>query len=316
MKIVVLDKENFLSDLPLNGLSCEWQEYENTSPDQVLQHLEGADIALTYRVKLDRNALEQLSNLKMISTNSTGYETIDVAACKDLGIQVCNVQDWCTNSVVEHILSFIFSLNRHQLAYHQAIRHKDWVAEKVTNHALWHPVNKEIAGASIGIVGYGRLGKHLEETVLKLGMKPQIAERKGQSKLRENYTAFEEIMKESDFIVLLAPLTKETYHLISSAELELMKPSAFLINCGRGGLVDEAALLKALEEKRIAGAALDVLEEEPPQANNPMLNYTGNNLLLSPHIAFASQQSIARNSEMILENVRQFLNGTPINVVG
>ncbi|PUV25310.1 MULTISPECIES: NAD(P)-dependent oxidoreductase [Sphingobacterium] len=311
MKIVLLDKKYFLSDFPQNEWGAVWEEYDDTPEDKILARLSGAHIALTHGVKLNREIVSKLPDLKMISVNSTGYERIDVEACKEFGVTVCNIKDWCTNSVVEHILSCMFALNRLLPSYHSFVRNGNW---KATPYEIAFKPAKELRGSVIGIVGYGMLGKHLKSVCQAMGLTVLVSEHKNRTSVRNGYTLFNQVVRQSDFLVIQTPLSNETYHMISTEEFEMMQDDAYLINCGRGGLIDEGALLKALEQNKIGGAALDVLEAETFE-NKALLHYKGSNLILSPHIAFASVQSIKKNTEMVLDNVRQYINGSPINVV-
>ncbi|MFW0717428.1 NAD(P)-dependent oxidoreductase [Pedobacter sp. N23S346] len=315
MKIVVLDKQNFLSDFPEMPFECSWKEYEDTNPEELIERLKDAEVVLTHKVALNEHHFALLPKLKMISTNSTGYNTIDVSAASRYGIVVCNIQNWCTNSVSEHILSFIFSLRRNLIPYHNAVRNGAWEKQAKGSYLIMYPPNKEIFGSTIGIVGYGTLGRHLETKAMALGMNVLLAERKGSEQTRPGYTPFSSVLKESDIIVLLAPLNEQTYKMISAFEINQMKGEALLINCGRGGLVDEHDLANALQNGIIAGAACDVLENEPPEASDPLLSYTGENLILSSHIAFVSRDSISRNTEQIVDNILSYYSGRPKNVV-
>lgn len=310
-KIVLLDKDYFPSDFPENEWGFDWTEYNNTAKEEMLTRLQDADIALTHGAFFSREILEQLPRLKMISVNSTGYERIDTEACRELGITVCNIKDWCTNAVVEHIIALIFALNRHLPSYNHFVQSGNW---KGTPFEIAFKPAKEVRGSILGIVGYGTLGKHLAEVSKALGINVLISEHKNSADIRQGYTPFDEVIKQSDYIVLQTPLNEKTRHTISYSELDRMKPEACLINCGRGGLVNEEALLDALENNKIAGAGLDVIEADSFK-NGKLFDYLGHNLILTPHIAFVSQQSVANNTDMVLENVRQFLNGTPINVV-
>lgn len=312
MKAVLLDKKNFLADFEIKDLDLQWQEYDiTTTKEEVVSRLSDAEIAVSHGVYYDRETLQKLPNLKMITLNCTGYERIDTETCKKMGITVCNITDWCTNAVAEHILSFIFSLNRLQPSYHQFVQNGSW---RATPYELAYRPAKEIRGSVLGLIGNGTIGKHLADICKGLGMNVLIAEHRNSNSVRQGYTPFDEVIKQSDFIVLQAPLSKQTFHMISYPELEMMPSDAYLINCGRGGLVNEKALLEALEQKKIEGAALDVLEADSFE-NGGLFNYSGHNLILSSHIAFASRQSIANNTAMVLENIRQFINGTPVNVV-
>lgn len=315
MKIVVLDKKNFLADFPKMSFDCNWEEFETSRPDQVLERLSGAEIAVTHKTILNESHFNQLPDLKLITTNSTGFNTIDEKAAARYGIMVCNVQDWCTNSVVEHVLAFIFSLRRNILPYHLDIRNGLWNDSGTGSYALLHPPNAEITGSTLGIIGYGNLGRSLKKKATGLGMKVLISDRKDAKSIRKGYTAFKEVITKSDIIVLMAPLNGDTYKMIAADELLRMKKSTILINCGRGGLVDETDLCKALNDNVIAGAGIDVFEQEPPQQSNPLMTYSGNNLLISSHIAFSSLESIVNNTHQIVNNIEQYHLGSPTRVV-
>ncbi|SEI69804.1 glycerate dehydrogenase [Dyadobacter koreensis] len=315
MKIVVLDKMNFLADFPKMSFDCNWQEFQTSRPDQVLERLSGAQIAVTHKTVLNESHFSKLPDLKLITTNSTGYNTIDEKAAARYGIVVCNVQDWCTNAVVEHVLGFIFSLKRNILPYHLDIRSGLWNDSGTGSYALLHPPKGEIAGSTLGIIGYGNLGRLLKQKATGLGMKVLISDRKGVQSTRKGYVAFTEVITKSDIIVLLAPLNDDTYKMIAAQELVQMKPSTILINCGRGGLVDETDLANALIDNIIPGAGIDVFEQEPPRQDNPLMTYTGNNLLISSHVAFSSLESIACNTNQIVNNIEQYHLGSPSRVV-
>lgn len=315
MKIVVLDKANFLSDFPKMSFDCEWVEYDHTSPEEIYERLRDADIAVTHKTVLNEKHFSKLANLKMVTANSTGYNTIDVFAASKYNIKVCNVQDWCTNAVVEHVISFVFALKRNLLDYHHAIKSGEWKRQAQGSYVIMYPPQREISGSTLGIIGYGTLGKHLEQKAKALGMRVLLSERKFVSDIRNGYASFEEVLTSSDIIVLLSPLNEDTYKMISAIELNQMKSSALLINCGRGGLVDESDLVTALQNGVIAGAGIDVLEKEPPEDGHPLLTYAGKNLLLSSHVAFASQESIENNTGQIVSNIEHFYMGCPKNVV-
>lgn len=315
MKIVVLDKANFLSDFPKMSFDCEWVEYDHTSPEEVYERLYDADIAVTHKTVLAEKNFIELPKLKMVAVNSTGYNTIDVFSASKYNVTVCNVQNWCTNAVVEHVISFIFALKRRLLEYHRAVKSGEWKKQSKGSYVIMYPPQKEVSGSILGIIGSGTLGKHLEQKAKALGMNVLLSERKLVSEIRNGYTSFDEVLSVSDIVVVLSPLNDYTYKMISATELNQMKSSALLINCGRGGLVDERDLVTALQKGVIAGAGIDVLEEEPPEDGHPLLTYGGENLLLSSHVAFASQESIANNTGQIVSNIEHFYMGCPKNVV-
>jgi glycerate dehydrogenase len=315
MNIVVLDKANIPGEFRRPAFDCSWIEYDVTQPLEVIERLSGAAIAVTNRVKLNEEHFSRSPGLKLITTNSTGYDTIDIPASKRYNITVCNVRDWCTNSVIEHIISQIYALRRNLAVYTRSIRKREWQKQGANSFALLHPPQAEVSGSTMAIFGHGVLGKHLQSTGEKLGIKVLAAERKNAGHVRPGYTAFAESIQKSDILVFLTPLTAETYNMISGPEFGLMKENAIVINCGRGGIIDEDALLEALKSGRIAGAALDVLAQEPPPDTCPLLQYDRDNLILTSHIAFASQQSIQANAEQVIGNIEAFYFNRPKNVV-
>lgn len=285
---------------------------KKTPLDQVVKALAEADVAITNKVRLDRAALEQLPQLKLICVAATGYDCVDIAACRDQGVTVCNVPAYSAVSVAESVIGCLFALRRHLFAY-QAASASQWPG---SSHFCVHgePI-QDLQGSTLGIVGRGDIGSRVARLARALEIDVLFAEHRGAHKVREGYTAFDEVLAKSDALTLHCPLTPQTRYLIGSSEIARMKPGAVLINTARGPLVDENAVLAGLINGRLGGAALDVLYAEPPSAGHPLLRSEHPNLIVTPHVAWASQSSVARLKSVLAANIKAFAKGAPINVV-
>jgi glycerate dehydrogenase len=240
---------------------------------------------------------------------ATGTDIIDKAYCKEHGITIVNIRNYAFNTVPEHVLALIFVLRRNLFAYVEDIRNGVW--NKSSQFCfLTHPI-RDIAGSTLGIVGYGALGKSIAKRAEALGMKVLPYDVVPQPGLVD----FETILKESDIITLHVPLTPQTKNMIGAKEFAKMKPTAILINTARGGLVDEAALADALRKGTIAGAGFDVLTKEPPKDGNVLLDPTIPNLIVTPHVAWASQEAMQILADQLIDNIEAFVAGKPQNVV-
>ncbi|MFJ3470856.1 D-2-hydroxyacid dehydrogenase [Pseudomonas sp. NPDC090201] len=312
MNIVFLDGASLPSALPRPAQATVWNLREKTSPDQVLDALRDADAAITNKVRLDRATLEQLPGLKLICVAATGYDCVDIAACRDQGITVCNVPAYSAVSVAESVIASLFALRRHLLAY-RSFSATQWPE---SSHFCVHgaPI-EDLQGSTLGIVGRGDIGSRVARLAKALEINVLFAEHQGAQRTREGYTAFDEVLARSDALTLHCPLTPQTRYLIGAGQISRMKPGAVLINTARGALVDENAVLAGLESGQLAGAALDVLHVEPPRADHPLLHHTHPNLLVTPHVAWASQSSVARLKTVLASNIAAFAAGKPVNVV-
>lgn len=312
MNIVFLDGASLPSPLARPLEATGWIEREKTPLDQVVQALDGADVAITNKVRFNRAALEQLPQLKLICVAATGYDCVDIAACRDQGVTVCNVPAYSAVSVAESVIGSLFALRRHLLAY-QAASASKWPG---SSHFCVHgePI-QDLQGSTLGIVGRGDIGSRVARLARALEINVLFAEHRGAQRVREGYTAFDEVLAKSDALTLHCPLTPQTRYLIGSAEIARMKPGAVLINTARGPLVDENAVLAGLANGQLGGAALDVLYAEPPSADHPLLHSTHPNLIVTPHVAWASQSSVARLKSVLAANITAFAKGAPINVV-
>ena len=305
---VVLDEKSFNpGDLDLSGLYAlldNWEIHEGTSPEQRFERLENADIVITNKLVLDQLLLEKLPKLKLILLTATGMDNVDLEFCKQQGITVNNVTDYCTASVSQHVFSLILALTTQLLKYQTLTTNGDW-SRSGQFSSLEFPI-QELSGKTLGLIGYGNLAKGVEKLALAFGMNILISQRAGAQAV-EGRLPLEELLPQADVISIHCPLTPETKHLFGKKEFELMKNSAFLINTARGGVVDNAALAIALRDKVIAGAGIDVLEQEPPPLDHPLITAKLPNLILTPHIAWAAIEARQRVIDKVAENLQRFL---------
>ncbi len=314
--IVFLDRKTFPQhiEIPTVPFSHTWECYESTTPDQVIERLEKATIVITNKVLLTAKVLKQLPKLQFIAITATGVNNVDLDYCQANNILVSNIQGYATTTVPEHVIAMMFALRHNLKGYDQDIQKGKWSAQEqfcFFNHSIL-----DIEQSTIGILGSGSLGKAVAQKAKALGMKVLFAERKGCNDIREGYHAFEDVLKQSDVVTIHCPLTPETTNLIDKTELELMKSSALLINTGRGGIVNEEALVEALKHKTIAAAGVDVVTKEPAPDDNVLIQHsTLPNLMLTPHIAWASDSALERLLTTLVDNIVNFDNGTPINLV-
>jgi len=312
MNIVFLDGASLPSPLEQPALAQCWTDRQSTQLEEVVPALMGAQVAITNKVKMSRVQLEQLPELKLICVAATGYDCIDLAACRDLGITVCNVPAYSAVSVAEAVIGSLFALRRRLFEYRSASANK-WAS---SDHFCVHgtPI-LDVQGSTLGIVGRGDIGKRVAHLATALDIKVIYAEHRGATSVREGYVSFEAALKQSDAITLHCPLTPQTRHLIGAEQLAMMKSGALLINTARGPLIDESAVLKSLTDGQLGGAALDVLDVEPPTADHPLLLSDLPNLIVTPHVGWASQSSVARLKHTLISNIEAFAAGKPINVV-
>ncbi|QFI38352.1 D-2-hydroxyacid dehydrogenase [Moritella marina ATCC 15381] len=314
--IVFLDRSTIPEHItiPQPDIGCQWQEYATTTSEQVVERLQGASIVITNKVILNSQVLSQCPQLKMIAIAATGTNNVDLDYCRQHDIIVSNIQGYATNSVPEHVLAMMLALKRNLVGYHQDIQASVWQQQKQFCF-FNHPIS-DISGSTIGIIGKGSLGNAVATLAKALGMTVLFAERKGANKCREGYTLFESVLQQADVLTLHCPLAEQTHNLIGSDELKLMKNTSILINTGRGGLVDEDALVDALLNQQIAGAGVDVFTQEPADDTNPLIaNAHLPNLILTPHVAWGSDSAIQTLAEQLINNIEQFVAGTPQNQV-
>lgn len=299
----------------LEKVTSPWIFYGDTDSTQLAKRIQEAEVVVTNKTALDQDAIFSANKLKLICISATGYNNIDLVAAAERNIAVCNVRSYATQSVTQHVFMLMLALTRHFIDYQHLINSGGWQASRFFCR-LDHPI-EELTGKTLGIIGYGELGRSVARVAEAFGMQVLIAEHKGVAtpSIRTGKMAFDDVLSLADFISLHCPLFSETYHLISEREFALMRPSAYLINTARGGLVDEAALLRSLQTGQIAGAAIDVLQKEPPTANYSLLAYPHSNLIITPHIAWASRSARQRLLELVAENIDNFRQGRNFNQV-
>jgi glycerate dehydrogenase len=308
--IVFLDRESVGANVRKPGFPHSYKEYEATwTPEEIVERLKDASIAIINKVPMRGETLKRLPKLKLIAVAATGTDVVDKAYCKEAGITVVNIRNYAFNTVPEHVIALMFALRRNLLAYVEDVRAGRW--GKVNQFCFFdHPI-RDIAGSTLGVVGYGAIGKSVAKRAECLGMKILPFDVVPQPGLVD----FETILKESDVITLHVPLTPETKNMIGAREFKMMKPSAILINTARGGLVDEAALAEALKNGTIAGAGFDVLTKEPPKEGNILLDLRLPNFILTPHVAWASQEAMQILADQLIDNIEAFVADKPQNVV-
>ncbi|BAU49925.1 glycerate dehydrogenase [Sulfurifustis variabilis] len=313
-EIVFLDRDSLIAELRTPAFPHRWRDYPATGPAQVAEHLRGATVAITNKVALRKDALEQLPDLRLVAIAATGTDNVDLGYCHARGIKVANIRNYAVHTVPEHVFMMILALRRNLLAFRQDL--KDGLWQRAGQFCLFTQPIHDLHGSTLGIVGRGALGRAVARLGQAFGMNALYAEHKGAASVREGYTAFDEVLREADVLSLHSPLTPATRNLIGEAELARMKPSAVLINTARGGLVDEAALARALSEGRLAGAGFDVLSGEPPRADNPLLALDLPNFILTPHVAWSSREAMQRLADQLIDNIEAFARGEPRNLVG
>ncbi len=313
MKTVFLDAEG-LDSLVLDDLKIKCNSFElfsSTGPDKTGGRIAEAELVILNKVKITRKHLEDAPSIKLICVVATGTDIIDLQAAADLGVTVCNCQAYGTDSVAQHVFTSLLALFTSLLPYHDSVRRGQW--QKASQFCfLDHPII-ELKGKTLGIVGYGNNGRRVAEIAGAFGMNIVVSRRPG--KTGDDRPELEEMLPEVDVLTLHCPLTPQTKNLINSETLALMKPTAFLVNAARGGIVDEGALLESLRTGRLAGAAVDVLSVEPPRDSNPLLDAKLPNLIITPHCAWASREARQQIIDQTVENIRAFEAGNPVRVV-
>ncbi|ANF80929.1 glycerate dehydrogenase [Acinetobacter sp. NCu2D-2] len=316
MKAVYLDYASLdQNDLDFKALHASFDNlklYPSTTSQELLSRVQDVDVIITNKVVVDSDTIRSCPQLKLILISATGTNNVDLAASKAKGIVVCNCQAYGTAAVAQHTLMLMLNLATSFMAYQKAVQAGEW--QKASQFCLLDSPIVELSGKTLGIIGYGELGQAVAKLAQAFGMKVLV----GSLPKRPSDASripFAELLPQVDFLSLHCPLTEDTRHLISHAEFKAMKPSAFLVNCARGGIVDEAALAEALRAGEIAGAATDVLSVEPPKAGNVLLDTSIPNLIVTPHNAWGSVDARQRIVNQMVENVAAFKAGQPIRQV-
>jgi glycerate dehydrogenase len=300
-----------LDDSPLRKLTETLTVYDNTAADDIPSRIDGAEFVYVNKIRMTREIIESAAALKFIGLVATGVDNVDLDAAREHDVAVCNIRAYCTNSVVEHVFAMLLSLSHSLGLYRRSVRRGDW-ANAVNFCMLGYPI-RELAGKTMGIVGYGELGRSVARIAEAFGMTVLVSARPGSGNAGGERAPFGDVLSASDVISLHCPLTDDTAGLIGAAELARMKPSAILINTARGGLVDSAALVDALSRGEIAAAGIDVLSHEPPVDGDPLLDYDGDNLIVTPHIAWATFEARQNAINELAANVAAFQAGDKRN---
>jgi glycerate dehydrogenase len=310
--IVVLD------GYTLNPGDLDWSElrslglctiHNRTLPDEIIHRANETEIVLTNKTVLSKEILEQLPRLRYIGVLATGYNVVDIAAAKKMNITVTNVPAYSTHSVAQTVFALLLELTHHAGHHSAEVRNGRWSANP--DFSFWDFPLVELRGKTFGIVGYGNIGQAVARIAAAFEMNVVISTRTARTS-GDSFTDTETLLKTSDIVSLHCSLNDETQNLINAKRLAIMKPSAYLINTGRGGLIDEYALANALNNELLAGAGLDVLSIEPPK-DNPLLS--AKNCIVTPHIAWASRSARERLMDAVVHNVQSFIEGKPVNVV-
>lgn len=315
-RIVCLERDSLIAELRRPAFDHDWLEYPSTLPGQVLERLQGCTIAIINKAPLDSLTVDALNELKMVAVSATGTNVVDLEVCRRRAIVVSNVRGYAEHTVPEHVFSMLLALSRNLYAWRESLLAGRW--QQSDQFCLFdHPI-RDLHGATLGVIGSGSLGAGVIRLAEAFGMRVWRAERKGVAVPRPGYQLFQQVLAEADAITLHCPLNEETRHLIGESELRSMKPSALLINTARGGLVDEAMLVRALKEGWIAGAGFDVITAEPPPVGHLMLDpalLALPNFLLTPHVAWSSRPAMQVLADQTIANIEAFVAGAPENRV-
>ncbi len=315
MKIVVLD------GYALNPGDLSWREvekfgectiYDRTPPEYTLERASGAEVLFTNKVLLSRDLIEKLPELKFIGVLATGFNVVDTEAAKNAGIIVCNIPAYSTQSVAQMVFSHLLHFSQNISEHAKSVAAGDWARSK--DFAYWLTPQTELAGKTLGIIGFGQIGQAVAKIGLAFGMKIVFNNRsKKATEIEAAQVDLDALLAESDYISINCPLTDENNGFINKEAIQKMKPGVFLINTGRGPLLNEQDVADALNTGRIAGAGLDVLSVEPAAKDNPLPR--AENCYITPHIAWATFEARQRLMKIATANLKAFVEGTPINVV-
>ncbi|MCF3933782.1 D-2-hydroxyacid dehydrogenase [Acuticoccus sp. M5D2P5] len=316
LSIVFLDRDTLSVETELRppDVPHTLTVYDRTEPGEVADRIAEADIVILNKVAIGPDELAAAPNLKLIAVAATGYDKIDLAACRAAGVTVANVREYAVNTVPEHTFALILALRRSLVPYRASVIAGRW--EEADQFCYFDYPIADLSGSTLGIVGDGSLGRSVAKLGEAFGMKILFSAYKGVEGMGPLYTPFEEVMRVSDVITLHCPLIPATRHMISDAEFALMERRPLLVNTARGGLVDEAALERALENGRISGAGFDVVTTEPPGADHVMRRLaTRDDVILTPHVAWASREAVQSVADQVTEIIERFGRGERMNAV-
>ena len=315
-RVVFLDRETLSPETTLRApaFAHRLEVFEKTAPAEVAERIRDAEIVVTNKAPIRREAIAGAKNLRLVAVAATGTDVVDVKACAERGVTVSNIRNYAVNTVPEHTFALIFALRRSIAAYRDAVIRGRW--QDAGQFCFFDYPIRDLAGSTLGIVGDGVLGRAVADLGRAFGMRILFASYKGVAGMGPLYTPFDDVMRISDVITLHCPLTPETRNLIAEREFALMERRPLLVNTARGGLVDEAALAGALDRGQIGGAGFDVVTQEPPAPDHPLMRLAARpNVILTPHVAWASQEAIQSLADQLVDNIEAFWAGRPRNVV-
>ncbi|HOY19839.1 MAG TPA: D-2-hydroxyacid dehydrogenase [Haliscomenobacter sp.] len=315
-KIVVLDGHTLNpGDLSWNELKNlgEVDFYDRTSSDEIVPRAKDATILIVNKLVLTREHIEQLPVLRCICVSATGYNNIDLVATREREICVSNAVGYGTHSVAQHVFALLLELSNNVALHHQSVLNGDWSNQP--DFSYWKKPLIELNGKTMGILGFGRIGQKVASIAMAMGMRVLATHRHPErdALVGVTFVRIEDLFSASDVVCLTVPLNDKTRQIVDAKMLKRMKPSAFLINTGRGELINESDLYQALVEEKLAGAGLDVLDGEPPRADHPLFDLP--NCIITPHQAWASKEARQRLLDITVGNVASYLRGKPQNVV-
>ncbi len=314
MKITVLDRNTIttgdVSLAPLEKIG-EVRMFNMLKPQEIPEAIGDSDAVIVNKANITAEIMDLCPKLRFIGLFATGYNNIDVKAAKERGIVVCNVPGYSTDSVAQHTFALILHFASHADDYAASVARGDWANAETFSYFAFP--TSELSGKTLGIFGFGNIGKAVARIALAFGMKVITSVRHSVSFDGVEFVDRDTLFASSDYLTLHCPLTEETHHLVNSETLSKMKPSAVIINTARGGVIEENALTEALNNGKLRGAGIDVLDIEPMRPNHPYL--TAKNCYITPHIAWGSLEARTRLIDLVAENLRAFENGDPINVV-
>jgi glycerate dehydrogenase len=313
MRVVFLDRASLKAKLRPFAFPTDYIEYEKTAPSEIVARLDSATIAIINKVPMRAETLRRLPQLKMIAVAATGYDVVDVPFCQEHGIAVANIRNYAVHTVPEHAFAMILALRRNLLAYRQDVEAGVW--NKSEQFCFFTHAIGDLHGATLGIIGEGAIGQATAAIGRAFGMRVLFADHPPPKMPDVVFTPFDTLLAESDVISLHCPLSPATRNLIDMAAFRKMKRNALLINTARGGLVDEAALIQALDSGLIAGAGFDVLTVEPPKDGHPLLDVRRPNFILTPHVAWASDGAMQFLADQLVDNIDGWVSGKPQHLV-
>lgn len=310
MKAVLLDWATMGPDLDITELQAllpDLEIYDDTDNNQMPERIASAEIVLGNKVMLSESLFNSAPHLRLIGLTATGTDNVDLVAARKRGIAVCNIRAYCTQSVAEHVFGCLLDLAHNLDTYATEVRQGAW--QEADNFCmLTHPI-RELSAMTLGIIGYGELGKGVANIARAFNMDVIVAARPGTNDIPDGRVSMDELLRRADAITLHCPLSDATRRLFGATEFAAMKKTAFLINTARGGLVDSQALVDALRAGEIAAAAVDVLPQEPPVNGDPLLDYKGRNLVVTPHIAWGTLTARQAAIDELTANIAAFLDG-------